>query len=493
MNVFFSTNFRNVKIDGSYLSMERMWDWLQRPVDEGGGADGLVTFNHPGGNPKLSPFDGGLPHTEVLAATGASNWNDVAYVPEVDERVVGMEINGGEDIEWLHQGADERLAHRRRSRPRTTTSVELVQPRRPQDADPHQGPHARRTTTGRSPTAARSPSTASWSTARRASPPSCRRSTSPPTAAHVLGSIVDVAGGGAHTLRVDASGLPAGSRVAADRLERPARRRRSSSARPTEPAWWMPRRRCRSTATTGTSRSSARPGPTPRLRHGPELLGGHRAHLVRVTDSNQDAPFDAGQFARDFQEFLQAVNRLAPAAGESLADIVTGHFGTDPRAFPSVTVQLEMTEQPNVQLALEALPGEWRLLGLAGELRHYGGLSLVGLLSGRLGMMAGVTPVEYVEVAVDVERTLPCAQMGVWLGRVDGAPVAILNVAGSEHGPRQGITVEVMAAERAVASGVLAQIRSSMDLHNVYRGKVLSFNLHGVRRLRARLPPRAHV
>ena len=70
MNVFFSTNFRNVKIDGSYLSMDRMWEWLQRPVAEGGGADGLVTFNHPGSNPKLSPFDGGFPHTEgaVVAA-----------------------------------------------------------------------------------------------------------------------------------------------------------------------------------------------------------------------------------------------------------------------------------------------------------------------------------------------------------------------------------------------------------------------------------------
>ena len=100
MNVYFSTNFRNVKVDGSYLSMQRMWDWLQLPVDQGGGADGLVTFNHPGSNPKLSPFDGNLPHTEVLASTGVSNWNEVEYIPEVDDRVVGMEINGGEDIEW---------------------------------------------------------------------------------------------------------------------------------------------------------------------------------------------------------------------------------------------------------------------------------------------------------------------------------------------------------------------------------------------------------
>lgn len=101
MNVFFSTNSTNVKIDGSYLSMDVMWDWLQTPVADGGGADALVTFNHPGSNPKLSPFDGDLPHAELLGEnTTMDNWNEVAYVPEVDAQVVGMEINGGEDIEW---------------------------------------------------------------------------------------------------------------------------------------------------------------------------------------------------------------------------------------------------------------------------------------------------------------------------------------------------------------------------------------------------------
>ena len=101
LNVYFSTNFRNVKIDGSYVALDRMWQWLQQPVSEGGGADGLVTFNHPGSSPKLSPFDGGFPHSELLASTTLDNWNEVAYVPEVDDRVVGMEVNGGEDIEWF--------------------------------------------------------------------------------------------------------------------------------------------------------------------------------------------------------------------------------------------------------------------------------------------------------------------------------------------------------------------------------------------------------
>ena len=101
MNVYFSRNYRNVKVDGSYLSLERMWEWLQQPVDQNGGADALVTFNHPGSNPKLTPFDGAGPHAALLAETTLDNWNEVAYVPEVADRVVGMEINGGEDLEWF--------------------------------------------------------------------------------------------------------------------------------------------------------------------------------------------------------------------------------------------------------------------------------------------------------------------------------------------------------------------------------------------------------
>lgn len=101
MNVYFSTHVVNAKIDGSYLGMNFMWSWLQTPVDQGGGADALAVFNHPGGDPKLSPFDGGLPHTQLLAALGGANWNDLAYVPEVDARVVGMEVNRGDDLSWF--------------------------------------------------------------------------------------------------------------------------------------------------------------------------------------------------------------------------------------------------------------------------------------------------------------------------------------------------------------------------------------------------------
>ncbi|MGJ8687287.1 MAG: hypothetical protein ACSHWQ_07400, partial [Spongiibacteraceae bacterium] len=106
MNVYLSRNVVNAKIDGANATMEAMWNWLREPADQGGGSDALLTFNHPGGHPSLSPFDGDLPHNEVLATfPGGANWNDLEYIDaEIDARVFGMEVNNGDDIEWFVKG-----------------------------------------------------------------------------------------------------------------------------------------------------------------------------------------------------------------------------------------------------------------------------------------------------------------------------------------------------------------------------------------------------
>jgi hypothetical protein len=101
LGVYFSRNVSNAKIDGTYVSMTVVWDWLREPAEEGGGSDALVVFNHPGGQPALTPFDGDLPHNQILGATkGGANWDDLAYIADVDERVVGIEVNGGDDLAW---------------------------------------------------------------------------------------------------------------------------------------------------------------------------------------------------------------------------------------------------------------------------------------------------------------------------------------------------------------------------------------------------------
>ena len=211
LNVYFSRNYRNVKIDGSYLSMERMWEWLQQPVDQGGGADGLVTFNHPGSNPKLSPFDGSFPHAELLASTTLDNWNEVAYVPEVDDRVVGMEVNGGEDLAWFvkalrngwHLSPYAAEDHHERSWADVNDHKTLVLTKGTTPQDYYWAVANRRTVAVHAERVGGTPGTP-------AVVPTIDLTADD---RHVLGSRVPN-GGGRHSLRVTASGLPAGSRIA---------------------------------------------------------------------------------------------------------------------------------------------------------------------------------------------------------------------------------------------------------------------------------------
>lgn len=102
LGVYFSRNVVNAKADGSYVSMDQFWNWLRQPAEAGGGSDALVVFNHPGGNPALTPFDGDLVINQVLADTaGNGNWNNIAYIADVDERVAGIEVNRGDDLSWF--------------------------------------------------------------------------------------------------------------------------------------------------------------------------------------------------------------------------------------------------------------------------------------------------------------------------------------------------------------------------------------------------------
>ena len=79
MNVYFSRNDANAKADGGYAVMDSFWQWFLRRPELGGGGDGLATFNHPD-DKKLHDADPFV------------NWNDFAYVPEADDRMVGIEL-----------------------------------------------------------------------------------------------------------------------------------------------------------------------------------------------------------------------------------------------------------------------------------------------------------------------------------------------------------------------------------------------------------------
>jgi hypothetical protein len=96
ISVFFSSNYTNAKTDTGYGVMDAFWQWLALRPELGGGGDGLAVFNHPGSK-KLSEQDPGF------------NWNDFAYVPAVDSRVVGIEVfNDHNDFDpWYPRALDK--------------------------------------------------------------------------------------------------------------------------------------------------------------------------------------------------------------------------------------------------------------------------------------------------------------------------------------------------------------------------------------------------
>jgi len=192
-----------------------------------------------------------------------------------------------------------------------------------------------------------------------------------------------------------------------------------------------------------------------------------------------DDGFDAARFARAFETFLHRFNEALPPERNELRRMVAGHLGQDPAGLPTLTERLAASEHANVQLAFDALLADrtdWQLVGLPAELQHYGEFSLASILSGRFHGRTDPCAPEFVNVAVDVDRTLPCLRLGLYLLSFDEAPLIAMVGRGEGHGPRPGLTVEVMTSNAELAARFVARLRQLMHDHSVFRGKVLSFS-----------------
>ena len=87
INVFFSRHDWNAKATEGYAaSMASFWTWLTTRPELGGGSDGLAVFNHPG---REDQIERNAPNVDPAYA-----FDDFAYVPEADLRVVGVETFG---------------------------------------------------------------------------------------------------------------------------------------------------------------------------------------------------------------------------------------------------------------------------------------------------------------------------------------------------------------------------------------------------------------
>lgn len=92
INVYFSRNYTQWVRDGGNASLAGFYQWLRTPPRLGGGADGLATFNHPGSKTLCGQTGLDEVSPETCAADPTANWNDFAFVPDLDERIVGIEM-----------------------------------------------------------------------------------------------------------------------------------------------------------------------------------------------------------------------------------------------------------------------------------------------------------------------------------------------------------------------------------------------------------------
>ncbi len=187
---------------------------------------------------------------------------------------------------------------------------------------------------------------------------------------------------------------------------------------------------------------------------------------------------DVAGFARSFETFLERFREALPPPSSTLRRLAEEHLGVDPSGLPSYTERLDPSEHANLQLAFDALLSgrdDWTLLGLPAELHHFGDFSLASILGGRFHGPSEPCAPQFVRVPVDVDRTLPCLRLGVYLLAFDGAALVVLAGFSEGHGPRPGLLLDVVAADADHAARFVAHVRQLMHERNVFRGKVLSF------------------
>jgi hypothetical protein len=194
-----------------------------------------------------------------------------------------------------------------------------------------------------------------------------------------------------------------------------------------------------------------------------------------------DDPISPSEFGRSFKGFLDQVSREPGEDDAVFRRRLHEHFGAEPSTLTVVEQGFEISELPNLQVALDAYLEQRSsaLLGIAAPGREYMGLSLSQLSApSRPALMPGMPsgpsegPVEYTNVELG-DRVLPCVRYGLYLVGDGEERLAVL-VSAKEQGPWQKLAVEAMAAEREPAERFLAALRSAMKARSVYRGRVIA-------------------
>ena len=207
-----------------------------------------------------------------------------------------------------------------------------------------------------------------------------------------------------------------------------------------------------------------------------------------------DKTISIENFGTSFKSFLDQLATQAPSEEPPFLRRIRNHFNSEPAQFPILSAEFDISDHPNVQLAIEEYITESgrsaELVGIIGDQAYaYMGITLSQLLApARAGLMGGSGlaegPVQYVNVDLEEQRFLACVQCGLYLICDGQERLAVLMRGPNEMGIQRKVHVEVMASEAARAERFLADLRQSMRRRNVYRGRVLSLDVDPYQGLR---------
>jgi cell division protease FtsH len=180
-------------------------------------------------------------------------------------------------------------------------------------------------------------------------------------------------------------------------------------------------------------------------------------------------------FAALVRELLEESHRESNPIGAPIRE----HLGLAVEDLTVHAEELSDLELPNLQLALDAAlarPGwQGRVVGIAGQGRHFSGLGLGDLMAHE---HLSIGPPEYVNAPVGPGRTLPCLVWAVLLVTAPEGRLAVFVQRGEQHGPMQGgLTVQAAAQDPDLASQFLADLRALMEEHDVFRGQLLTIEV----------------
>ena len=157
------------------------------------------------------------------------------------------------------------------------------------------------------------------------------------------------------------------------------------------------------------------------------------------------------------------------------------HLGADPKELPSTGAEFPLTEQANLQLALDAVLRNAEILGFTTRHIGFGSIGLAEILAGH-GMTGPISlgPVQYADVEVGDGRVIQCVDSGVFLAVWEGTPlVLVLSRAGDHPMQPSSLKLEGVSPERGAVSGLLRVLRAAMREHNVFRGRIISLHQSG--------------